>query len=111
MNMIINVIKDFHAKPYGRYPEDGDGCGEFFRDKILAPALKSHTHVHVVLTGYNRYGRSFIDEAFGGLIRHSGFTLQQLESKLSYEHADVKSIEFLISERLEAAENARRTSK
>lgn len=102
----ITIIKDFSKKPFGRYPKDGgDNCGEKFRNDCLLPALKHYHFVHVVLTGYNRYGRSFIDEAFGGLIRVNGFKLQDLLTRLSYEHADVKSIESLIKERLEAAQN------
>ena len=65
-NMItITVINDFSKKPYGRYESDGGSdCGYLFRKNKLVPALKKHEKVHVVLTGYNRYGRSFIDEAF-----------------------------------------------
>ncbi|EKO3688326.1 STAS-like domain-containing protein [Vibrio metschnikovii] len=102
----INVISDFHSKPYGRYKEDGKGAGVFFRP-ILAKALREHDKVKVILTGYNRYGRSFIDEVFGGLIREENFTKAELDRKLSYEHADVKSIEKLIAERIEAAERDR----
>lgn len=101
----INVVKDFNKKPYGRYPEDGDGCGVFFRKKKLVPALKEHERVHVTLDGYNRYGRSFLDEAFGGLIREEGFTLADLKSRLMYSHTLVKSIEAVIAERLEAAQD------
>ena len=100
----INVIKDFNSKPYGRYPDDGAGCGENFR-KYLAGFLKEYDLVHVELTGYNRYGRSFIDEAFGGLIRVEGYTLSQLKKKLTYTDKDIKSIETLIDERLNKAES------
>lgn len=99
----ISVVKDFNTKPYGRYPRDGDGCGQFFRDNILAPALRTNDRVHVDLTGYNRYGRSFLDEAFGGLIRESGFSGEQIKSKLTYSHDLVKSIEYVIDERINAA--------
>lgn len=102
----VNVVRDFSKKPYGRYPLDGDGCGEYFRKRILVPALRSHDKVHVVLDGYNRYGRSFLDEAFGGLIREENFTWEELNCKLSYSHSLVKSIELLITERLEAARKA-----
>lgn len=100
---IINVVKDFNKKPYGRYPDDGEGCGQFFRERLLAPRLREYDHVHVVLDGYNRYGRSFLDEAFGGLIRDEGFTWDQLQNKLSYSHSLVKSIELLIRDRIDAA--------
>ncbi|HHQ4895810.1 TPA: STAS-like domain-containing protein [Aeromonas veronii] len=102
----ITIINDFSKKPFGRYPKDGgDNCGEKFRHDCLLPALQNYHLVHVILTGYNRYGRSFIDEAFGGLIREDRYKLQELNDRLTYEHADVKSIESLIKERLEAAHN------
>lgn len=99
----ISVVKDFNKRPYGRYPEDGEGCGQYFRERILAPKLREYDKVHVELDGYNRYGRSFLDEAFGGLIREEGFTWDELQSKLSYSHALVKSIEALIKDRIDAA--------
>jgi hypothetical protein len=99
----IKIVRDFHPKPYGRYPEDGEGCGQFFREKILAPAMRTNDKVFVDLNGYNRYGRSFLDEAFGGLIRESGFTGNEVKTKLTYRHDLVKSIETLIAERIDAA--------
>lgn len=99
----INVVKDFNKRPYGRYPDDGEGCGQFFRQRLLAPKLREYDHVHVSLDGYNRYGRSFLDEAFGGLIRDEGFTWEELQEKLSYSHGLVKSIEVVIKDRINAA--------
>lgn len=100
---IITVVKDFSKKPYGRYPDDGEGCGEFFRKRLLAPALREYDRVHVVLDGYNRYGRSFLDEAFGGLIRDEKFTYEDIVLRLSYTHSLIPSIPALISSRLIAA--------
>jgi len=99
----INVVKDFNKRPYGRYIDDGPGCGELFRRNYLAPALRKYSKVHVDLDGYNRYGRSFLDEAFGGLIREEGFSYAEVKEKLTYSHSLVKSIESLIDERVEAA--------
>ncbi|NWB08969.1 STAS-like domain-containing protein [Pseudomonas sp. D5002] len=99
----ISVVKDFNKRPYGRYPEDGDGCGQYFREKLLAPKLREYDKVHVELDGYNRYGRSFLDEAFGGLIREEKFTWEELQNKLTYSHSLVKSIEALIKDRIDAA--------
>jgi len=105
----ISVVRDFSKRPYGRYPDpDGEFCGQNFRQKLLAPMLRKHHKVHVDLDGYNRYGRSFLDEAFGGLIREEGFTLDQLKEKLSYSHTLVPTIEMLITERLEAAERGKK---
>lgn len=108
MPFIITVVDDFSRAPYGRYPADGDFCGENFRKYLLAPKLRENNRVHVVLDGYNRYGRSFLDEAFGGLIREEGFTAADLEKKLTYSHSLIKSIEKVIAERIEAAENSRK---
>lgn len=99
----ILLVEDFHKHPYGRGPEDGDGCGQYFRENHLLPALLSHDKVHVDLTGYNRYGRSFLDESFGKLIRNKHFTGAELKDKLSYSHDHVKSIVSLIDERIAAA--------
>lgn len=107
----IVVVKNFHPQPYGRTPEDGPGCeltaGSVFRDKILAPALRKYDHVTVDLTGYNRYGRSFLDEAFAGLIRVSGFNYEDLKQRLTYKHDMVSSIISIIDERMQAAGNGK----
>ncbi|WP_336768689.1 STAS-like domain-containing protein [Pantoea endophytica] len=100
----ISIINDFNKKPYGRYPSDGPGNGEKFRKQYLAPALREFDKVIVDLTGYNRYGRSFIDEAFGGLIRAENFTKKELDNKLECHHAELKSFELLIKERIEKAD-------
>lgn len=100
----ISVVKDFGERPYGRYMDINTKLsGEEFRKTILVPNLKAHKYVHVVLDGYNRYGRSFLDEAFGGLIRDEGFSWGDLQSRLTYSHSLVKSIENLIADRLQAA--------
>jgi len=104
----ISVVKDFYPRPYGRTDSDGEFNGAAFREKVLVPALKKYERVHVDLTGYNRYGRSFLDESFGGLIREDNYTLEQLSKVLTYSHDLVKSIEAVIRDRLEAAERDRR---
>jgi hypothetical protein len=108
---IIKVVDDFNKKPYGRLISDGPGCedtaGEVFRDKHLAPALRKYDRVTVDLNGFNRYGRSFLDEAFGGLIRESGFTKADLDEKLTYFHDELSSVITIIDERIEKAEEDR----
>lgn len=105
---VITIVNDFSHSPYRRKSEEvpvgeEDTTGENFRKTLLTPALREHDEVKVILTGYNRYARSFLDEAFGGLIREDGFTYQELQKKLTYEHATVKSIELLIKERIKKA--------
>lgn len=104
---------DFHSEPYGRYFKEGDGknsrgedtSGEGFRENFLVPALNNEEIDKVVvdLTGYNRYGRSFIDEAFGGLIYKSKIPSSKIEKKLIYKHDNLSLIENLVYERLKSA--------
>lgn len=104
----IVIIDEFSKKPYGRYtrelqPGEEDTTGERFRKDFLAPALRKYDHVHVDLTGYNRYGPSFIDEAFGGLIYSKEFSSKEILNKLTYEHKDLPSIEVMIADRINNA--------
>lgn len=100
----IRVVRDFGARPFGRTQADGDLCGANFRERCLAPRLRAAQRVHVDLTGYNRYGRSFLDEAFGGLIRAEGFTAEELRGSLSYSHDLLPSLEQVIGMLIDEAE-------
>lgn len=106
----INVIKDFNPKPYGRYPSHSDYCGENFRKQLLAPALKEFDFVQVELTGYNRYGRSFIDEAFGGLVRDENWSETALREKLEIIHEELPSLIELAWNRIKIAQSSKETT-
>lgn len=83
---MINVAEDFTRYPGGRYREDGEHSGEEFRDDVLVPALErarvSGGKVTVVLDGVTGYPSSFLEEAFGGLVREGHFTAAALKSLL-----------------------------
>ncbi len=90
----INIAEDFSDVPYGRYETDGPHSGEVFRTKHLVPALgepESPDKVAVLIDGTEGYGSTFLEEAFGGLIRKENFTLEQLRDKLEIIS---KSMEF-----------------
>ena len=78
----INIAEEFSKHPAGRTRQDGKFSGQRFREEFLAPALSSNDEVTVILDGARSYGSSFLDEAFGGLIREGGFGRQQLKNKL-----------------------------
>lgn len=65
----IRISKDYSRYPGGRYRRLGKYSGEEFRDDILVPALAKDDEVIVILDGTAGYGSSFLEEAFGGLIR------------------------------------------
>ena len=90
-NTTIDLARDFNPRPFGRYRTDGDRSAEVFRDDQLIPAMKQHEHVVVDLSGYNYYGSSFLEEAFGGLVR-AGYTPDELRTKLKVLHKQLPSI-------------------
>lgn len=69
----ISIAKDFSRIPGARFPKEGDHSGEEFRNQVLLPKLKeaieNDEKLCVVLDGTAGIGTSFLEEAFGGLIR------------------------------------------
>ena len=84
----INIGKEFSETPLGRYPTDSGFSGERFREEILRPALADNDRVIVKIDDAEGYGSSFLDEAFGGLVRKGYFTLEALKQKLVIECVD-----------------------
>lgn len=78
----IIIAKDFSSTPAGRYNSDGPDSGQRFRDEILIKCLNESDQVEVWLDGTAGYGSSFLEEAFGGLIREHGFTENDLKKRL-----------------------------
>lgn len=89
----IDVAKDFHPKPFGRYrSEGGEASAEVFREEQLIPAIRKYDHVVVDLSGYNYFGSSFLEETFAGLLR-AGFSVAELSEKVRVIHNQLSSIE------------------
>jgi hypothetical protein len=89
MNMIVSIAKDFHPAPAGRYIEDGPNSAQRFRDQILQPrlseAIKNDSVLIVRFDGMFAVSSSFLEEAFGGLIRSKVFPIDQLMLHLRIE--------------------------
>ncbi|MAE23421.1 DUF4325 domain-containing protein [Pseudomonas chengduensis] len=65
----VNVV-DFSEFPGPRYEQHGPNSGERFRREVLLEAIsKKPEKIIVNLDGVLGYGSSFLEEAFGGLIR------------------------------------------
>jgi hypothetical protein len=88
----IEVGKDFSRTPGGRYISDGPDSGQLFRQRLLVPAsraaLAKNDKVKVVLDGPRGYLSSFIEEAFGGLVRREGFSVDVLKRSLEIRALD-----------------------
>lgn len=79
----IFIAKDYSDTPAGRYISDGTYSGERFREEFLYPALQENDHVEVNLDETLGYGSSFLEEAFGGLIRVKGMRIDDIKNKLN----------------------------
>lgn len=70
--MTVIYVKNFSEFPGPRREVIGPNSGEKFRDTILLPAIQSGSTevITINLDGTAGYGSSFLEEAFGGLVRH-----------------------------------------
>lgn len=82
----IAVCTDFSSTPGPRAVNEGDFSGEQFRNEVLEPrireAIAANSMLEVDLDGTAGYGTSFLEEAFGGLVRESGLGLIDLKQHL-----------------------------
>ena len=84
---VISVATQFSPTPAGRYRADGPFPGEKFREDLLVPALRAGPgSVTVDLDGTAGFGSSFLEEAFGGLVR-LGFDPATLRRRLTIRSA------------------------
>jgi len=79
---IIRIAKDYSRSPAGRFLTDGPYSGQRFREELLGPALSTKSDVEVDLTGVMGFGSSFLEEAFGGLVRKNVCTKEEIKRKL-----------------------------
>jgi len=81
-DITISIARNFSKYPAGRYRTDGRASGQAFRDDHLVPALQEGGIVSVVFDGIAGCGSSFLDEAFGGLVRNAGMDKAFLDAHL-----------------------------
>ena len=83
MAIKLNIAKEFSPMPIGRYRTDSpEESGETFREDILIPRLRRAVQekdiVEVNFEGMEGLNASFLDEAFGGLVRSGEWTADQV---------------------------------
>lgn len=81
----IKVKNRFNDEPYGRYRSDSDFSGESFREDHLIPSLNGCDKLIIEMDGVLGYPTSFLEEAFGGLVR-AGFEPDELLHKIEIHH-------------------------
>lgn len=106
MNKItIKIASDFSEEPSGRYhPKDGKYTGERFRNEFLMPQLKQKNKIIIDFDGAEGYGSSFLEEAFGGLVR-CGFDKNFLLSSFIFISNEDPSIIDEVKEYINDEEN------
>ena len=92
MMMTYNIAEQFSTTPGGRFRKHGPYSGEEFREDVLRgllqSAIESDDKLAIVLDGTSGYGSSFLEEAFGGLIRLGLFDREQVERHLELRALD-----------------------
>jgi hypothetical protein len=83
-NKVINIARDFSVTPGGRFLDEGPFTGERFRKTFLEPVVTAGQKATVVLDGVRGYPSSFLEEAFGGLIR-AGFSGEQVLESFTFQ--------------------------
>lgn len=98
MTKTISIAKDFSRYPGGRFIKQGPWSGELFREQVLMPAINSgNKPVVIELDGTLGYGSSFLEEAFGGLVRLKGVSAKTVLSTFEFITGDPSLIEEIIS--------------
>lgn len=89
----VSVARDFTRFPAGRYIRNGDTSGEAFRGKFLVGPIRAGEPVLVDLDGTVGYGSSFLEEAFGGLVRELKLPAGEILRLLKFKSEDQGLVE------------------
>jgi hypothetical protein len=97
--MKVIRITEFSEFPGPRYISLGPYSGEAFRKQVLIPNIQAHAGKLIVdLDGALGYGSSFLDEAFGGLIREGVDSKVVLEICENLKSQDDPSLKIQITQ-------------
>lgn len=81
---MFSIATDFSVHPGPRYKNQGAHSGEQLRTKLAAFLRANPGKVVINLDGTRGMGSSFLDEAFGGLIRDEGLPKNDLLKRLTF---------------------------
>lgn len=104
----IRVAKDFSDSVGGRYRDEGEYSGQEFREDLLKPkleeALANKEKLIIDFDGGYGYPTSFLEEAFGGLVR-SGLNKDLISRTLELKSVDNPKIINRVLNYIEEAKN------
>lgn len=98
-NKILKISKVFSRTPGARFRSEGKFSGQELREVHLTPAIKEAVATQIILCidldGTAGYGTSFLEEAFGGLIRVDKISLTLIQKFVEFNSTEEP---FLIDE-------------
>ena len=103
----LSVARDFSRHTGPRYIKQGKWSGEEFR-KVLLDRLKIYDKLLIDLDGTSGIGSSFLDEAFGGLIRSENYNFKDLMERLKFKSDVDKSYIYDIISSMRDADHGRK---
>ncbi|MBL4871577.1 MAG: STAS-like domain-containing protein [Robiginitomaculum sp.] len=83
--LTINVAAEYSATPLGRHSKHGKFSGQRFRDDFLIPALQEYDQIIIDFDGVAGLPSSFLEEAFGGLIRRNAITVSDFFKRVKIQ--------------------------
>lgn len=81
-NLVIKVAEDYSATPLGRYRKHGEFSGQRFREDFLIPAIEKYENITIDFDGVAGLPSSFLEEAFGGLVRTGNVTAKEFFARV-----------------------------
>ena len=95
----FDIGNEFNSFPGGRFIADGPASGEEFRNDFLVPLFEENDKVIISLDNAMGYGSSFLEEAFGGLVREKligkDILLQKLELRSDQDSIKDSIIQYI----------------
>lgn len=114
--MSYDIAEEYTPYPAGRNIQDGPGSGEGFRNELLKLIERKQERglrkIKLIMDNTFGYGSSFLDEAFGGLIRESQYSKALINETFEFITNDpvlIKQIQGYMAdaEKLKQAQNNR----
>lgn len=106
---MLSIAEEFWPFPAGRVEADGPYNGEKFRKEYLLPALRASEEAGAVLIvqldGLKSCGSSFLESAFGGLVRYDGYTAKKLQKliRIEFRNASLERYKIAIENHIKRA--------
>lgn len=82
--LLFSIARDFSPNPGPRFIRQGAHSGEALRRRLLHFLDANEGVVVVDLDGTKGFGSSFLDEAFGGLVRSENKNKDELLKRLRF---------------------------